>query len=42
MEAALSYWADFRDEVDRVIADHHTAQDAALAAWERRQALDAV
>lgn len=39
VEAALAYWADQRDEIDHVIRRHHVAQDDALAAWERRQAL---
>lgn len=39
VEAALAYWADRRDEIDRIIERHHAAQDQALAAWERRQLL---
>lgn len=39
VEAALAYWADQRDEIDDVIRRHRAAQDDALAAWERRQAL---
>lgn len=42
VELALAYWADERDEVDDLIAKHHAEQDEALAAWERRRALDAV
>lgn len=42
VEAALAYWADHRQEIDELIERHHADQDAALAAWERRQALDAV
>lgn len=42
VETALAYWADFRDEIDELIARHHAEQDEALAAWERRRALDAV
>lgn len=42
VEVALAYWADERDEVDDLIAKHHAEQDEALAAWERRRALDAV
>lgn len=42
VETALAYWADYRDEVDQLIERHHAGQDDALAAWERRQALDAV
>jgi hypothetical protein len=41
VEAALAYWADYQDEIDDLINRHHASQDAALAAWERRQALDA-
>lgn len=39
VEAALAYWADYREEIDGVIERHHAAQDEALAAWERRQFL---
>lgn len=39
VEAALAYWADYRDEIDEVLDRHRVAQDEALAAWERRQAL---
>ena len=39
VEAALAYWADYRDEIDDVLDRHRVAQDEALAAWERRQAL---
>jgi hypothetical protein len=42
VETALAYWAQNRVEIDRQIADHHSAQDEALAAWERRRALDAL
>ncbi|MGB4779326.1 hypothetical protein [Microbacterium sp.] len=42
VEAALGYWADNRAEIDEEIAREHAAQDEALAAWERRRALDAV
>ena len=42
VETALGYWAEYRDEIDDLIDRHHTAQDEALAAWERRRALDAV
>lgn len=42
VETALSYWADNQDEIDDLIARHHASQDEALAAWERRQALDAI
>ena len=39
VEAALAYWADHREEIDGVLHRHRAAQDEALAAWERRQAL---
>jgi hypothetical protein len=42
LDTALAYWADYRDEIDGLIDRHHDEQDSALAAWERRQALDAV
>jgi hypothetical protein len=42
VENALAYWADYRDEIDDLIARHHASQDDALAAWERRRTLDAV
>ena len=42
VETALAYWADYRDEIDALIARHHADQDDALAAWERRRALDEV
>jgi hypothetical protein len=42
VETALSYWAENRDEVDEQIARHQSEQDEALAAWERRRALDAL
>ena len=42
VETALAYWAEFRDELDDLIARHHASQDEALAAWERRRALDAL
>jgi uncharacterized protein (DUF433 family) len=42
VETALAYWADYREEIDELIARHHAEQDEALAAWERRRALDAV
>lgn len=38
-EAALTYWADHRVEIDGIIERHRAAQDEALAAWERRQLL---
>jgi hypothetical protein len=42
VEAALAYWAEYRDEIDHLIDRHQADQDDALAAWERRRALDAV
>lgn len=42
VEAALSYWAEYRNEIDPLIEQHQRDQDDALAAWERRRALHAV
>jgi hypothetical protein len=42
VETALAYWADYQDETDDLIRRHHASQDEALAAWERRRALDAI
>lgn len=42
VEIALAYWADYQDEIDELISRHHASQDEALAAWERRRALDAI
>ncbi|NED95863.1 CopG family transcriptional regulator [Phytoactinopolyspora alkaliphila] len=42
VEAALAYWADYRQEIDELIERQHASQDEAMAAWERRRALDAV
>lgn len=42
VETALTYWADYQDEIDELISRHHASQDEALAAWERRRALDAI
>lgn len=42
IETALAYWSDHRDEIDELVDRHHVDQDEALAAWERRRALDAV
>ena len=42
VEAALAYWADNREEIDEQLSRHHTEQDEALAAWERRRSLDAL
>lgn len=39
VEAAVAYWADYRHEIDDLVMRHRTAQDEALQAWERRQAL---
>lgn len=41
VEAALTYYAEFRVEIDELIDRLHAEADRALAAWERRQALDA-
>jgi hypothetical protein len=40
VENALAYWADFPDEIDDLISRHRASQDEALAARERRRALD--
>lgn len=42
VEAALGYWAEFRDEIDALVSRQHAAQDEALAGWQRRRALDAL
>jgi hypothetical protein len=42
VEIALAYWADYPDEIDELISRHRASQDEALAAWERRRALDAI
>lgn len=42
VEAALTYWASYRDEIDRLIEIHEADQDAALRAWQQRQALRAI
>lgn len=42
VDTALAYWADYRSEIDDLIDRHQAGQDEALAAWERRQALDAL
>lgn len=42
VENALAYWADYQDEIDDLISRNHASQDEALAAWERRRALDAI
>jgi hypothetical protein len=42
IENALAYWADYQDEIDDLISRHRASQDEALAAWERRRALDAI
>lgn len=42
VETALTYWAEYRDEVDELIERHHASQDEAMATWERRRALDAI
>lgn len=40
VETALAYWAEYGDEIDTLMSRHQAAQDEALAAWERRRALD--
>jgi hypothetical protein len=40
VENALAYWADYQDEIDDLITRHRDSQDEAMAAWERRRALD--
>jgi len=40
VEAALSYWADNRSEIDDLIAQIQQAQADGYAAWQRRQELD--
>lgn len=42
IEAALGYWAVYRDEIDRLVEIHRANQDAELRAWEKRQALRVV
>jgi hypothetical protein len=42
VETALEYWADYREEIDSLVEREQASQDDALAAWERRQALDAI
>lgn len=42
VEVALRYWAEHREEIDELLDRHHREQDEALAAWERRRALDAL
>lgn len=42
VEAALAYWAEYRDEIDGILARHHEAQDRALEMWEKRRALEAL
>jgi hypothetical protein len=42
VETTLAYWAEYREEIDDLIDRHHASQEEALAAWERRRALDAV
>ena len=42
IEAALAYWADYKDEIDELIGRHRASQDEELAAWERRRHLDGV
>lgn len=40
VERALAYWAEYRDEIDTIVSQHQSVQDEAVAAWERRRALD--
>lgn len=40
VEAALAYWADNRDEIDRIMNRIHVAQGEAFAAWQRRHDLE--
>jgi len=40
VEAALSYWADNRDEIDDLVAQIQQAQADDHAAWLRRRELD--
>jgi hypothetical protein len=42
VEAALTYWADNRDEIDALVARIQAAQEEAFAAWQRRRDLDAL
>ncbi|MGH3446401.1 MAG: hypothetical protein ACRDQA_12870 [Nocardioidaceae bacterium] len=42
VEAALSYWAAYRDEIDGLIERNRADADAAYEAWQQRQALNAV
>ena len=42
VEAALSYWADNRDEIDTLVDQIHSCQEAEYAAWQRRRTLDSV
>lgn len=42
VEAALAYWAAYREEIDELIELHEADQDAALHEWEQRQALRAL
>lgn len=42
VEAALSYWAEHRDEIDRELAEEDAAARVEHAAWLRRQELNAL
>lgn len=42
VETALAYWAAHRQEIEDQLHIEHSAQDAALAAWERRRSLDSL
>lgn len=39
VDAALAYYADFTEEVDRLLAEREQRADEAEAAWRRQQAL---
>jgi len=40
VEAALLYWAEYRDEIDSTVEREHEAQDRALAVWRDRRRLE--
>ncbi|MFT3872255.1 MAG: hypothetical protein QM714_06345 [Nocardioides sp.] len=42
VSAALAYWADYPDEIDRAIALQEEATQTAYASWERRRSLGIV
>jgi hypothetical protein len=41
VEAALNYWAEFRDEIDAIVAANQRAAARDYAVWEQRRSLDA-